>query len=83
MRQEASEAGVYRSGSEGVGSWGDHPRLQILTVEQLLDGRRIDMPPLSGNLTFRRPPKVQRKRPISEPLFRNLPSSAQPSEIFR
>jgi site-specific DNA-methyltransferase (adenine-specific) len=82
MRQEASEAGVYRSGSEGVGSWGDHPRLQILTVEQLLDGRRIDMPPLSGNLTFKRPPKAHRKRSISEPLFRNLPSSAKPSEIF-
>lgn len=82
MRQEAAEAGFYKSGSEGTGTWGDHPRLQLLTVAQLLDGARIDMPPLMGDLTFRRPPKVERRRFISEPLFRNLPQSAEPAEIF-
>jgi hypothetical protein len=82
MREEAASAGFYRSGSEGVGSWGDHPRLQLLTVEQLLGGARIDMPPLTGNLTFRRPPKAERRRVTSEPLFRNLPQSAEPAEIF-
>jgi site-specific DNA-methyltransferase (adenine-specific) len=83
MRQEAAEAGFYRSGSEGTGTWGDHPRLQLLTIEQLLNGSRINMPPLTGNLTFRRPPKVERRRAaISEPLFRNLPRDAEPAEIF-
>ncbi len=72
MKVEAASAGFYRSGSEGVGSWGQHPRIQIFTVAELLDGRRVDMPPLTGNLTFRRPPKVERKRHITEPLFRNL-----------
>jgi DNA modification methylase len=82
MRREAASAGFYRSGSEGVGTWGDHPRLQLLTVEQLLNGARIDMPPLTGNLTFRRPPKAERRRLVSEPLFRNLPPTAEPAEIF-
>lgn len=72
MRTEAIAAGFYRSGSEGVGSWGKHPRIQLLTISELLGGARIDMPPLTGNLTFRRPPRVERRRHITEPLFRNL-----------
>lgn len=82
MRTEATAAGFYRSGSEGVGSWGKHPRIQILTVGELLDGRRLDMPPPSGNLTFRRGPQVERRRPTTEPLFRNLPGGTETSEVF-
>lgn len=81
MRAEAAAAGFYRSGSEGVGSWGDHPRLQLLTVDELLSGQRIDMPPLSGNLTFRRAPKIEKHRTTTEPLFRNL--STPPKEMFQ
>lgn len=73
MRAEAAAAAFYQSGGEGVGSWGKHPRIQLLTVKELLDGRRVDMPPLSGNLTFRRAPRVDRRRPMTKPLFRNLP----------
>jgi DNA modification methylase len=54
MRAEAAAAGFYRSGTEGVGTWGAHPKLQLLTVRELLEGKRIDMPPLTGNLTFQR-----------------------------
>jgi len=83
MRKEAASAGFYQSGSEGVGTWGQHPKIQLLTVEELLDGRRIDMPPLTGNLTFRRAPQVQRRRrEIQEPLFRNLAENAKAVEIF-
>jgi hypothetical protein len=39
MRAEAADGKYYRS------SWGNHPRLQILTIEELLDGKRIDRPP--------------------------------------
>lgn len=81
MRAEAAAAGFYRSGSEGVGTWGNHPRLQLLTVRELLDGKRIDMPPLSGNLTFRRSPRLERRRPTTEPLFRNL--SKPPRELSK
>ena len=40
MRTEAAGAGYYES------PWGKHPRLQILTVDELLQGRAIDMPPI-------------------------------------
>lgn len=38
MRQEAAGAGFYTS------PWGQHPRIQLLTVAELLAGKRIDMP---------------------------------------
>ncbi len=83
MRAEAAAAGFYRSGSEGVGTWGKHPRIQLLTVGELLDGRRIDMPPLSGNLTFRRAPRVERRRPTTQPLFRNVATPPKLEEMFQ
>ncbi len=82
MRQEAASAGVYQSGSEGVGTWGKHPKLQLLTVNELLEGQRIDMPPLTGNLTFRRAPRSEPRRPTTEPLFRNLPDAPDFKKIF-
>jgi DNA modification methylase len=59
MRAEAASAGFYRS------PWGSsHPRLQLLTVGQILEGRQIDYPHLTGGAaTFRR---AQRARPRSE-----------------
>lgn len=42
MRSEAASAGFYRS------PWGEHARLQLLTVTELLDGRGIDYPRTSG-----------------------------------
>jgi site-specific DNA-methyltransferase (adenine-specific) len=82
MVAEALAAGFYRSGSEGVGSWGKHPRLQILSVEQLLDGARIDMPPISGSLNLGQAPRVERRRPTTQPLFQNLDPSARLGEVF-
>ena len=82
MRAEAASGGFYRSGAEGVGTWGKHPRLQLLTIRELLDGRRIDMPPLSGNLTFRQAPPVPRRRPTTKPLFRNLSDAPEFSKLF-
>jgi hypothetical protein len=39
MRREASAAGFYKS------NWGTHPKLQILTVKELLSGDNINRPP--------------------------------------
>jgi DNA modification methylase len=61
MRAEAASAGVYRSGSEGVGTWGQHPKIQLLTIQELLEGKRPDMPPLAGSLTFPRTIKAERE----------------------
>ncbi len=51
MRSEAAGAGFY------ISPWGNkkYPRLQILTIEELLSGKRIEMPPLRQvNTTFKK-----------------------------
>lgn len=56
MRAEAASAGFYTS------PWGQHPRIQILTIEQLLKGARIDYPSASGaNITFKRGKKAKQE----------------------
>jgi DNA modification methylase len=54
MRTEAAAAGFYDS------PWGgSYPRLQILTVAQLLAGERIDYPNVEGmDRTFKKAPKA-------------------------
>jgi len=54
MNKEALSAGYYSSEL-----WQkDYPRIQILTVEQLFDGERIQMPPAHG--TFKKAEKVKK-----------------------
>lgn len=56
MTTEAASAGFYES------PWGKHPRIQILTVEELLPdgGGRIDMPPIRpGGTTFKQAARVE------------------------
>lgn len=49
MRTEAASAGFYSS------PWGTkHPRLQMLTIEELLDGRVIDRPASRDDRAFRK-----------------------------
>jgi DNA modification methylase len=56
MRTEAAAAGNY------IDPWGgSHPRLQLITVEQLLGGRGIDMPDrefMATNVTHRKAKRV-------------------------
>lgn len=52
MRKEAASAGFYES------AWGKHPKLQILTVGELLEGAGIDYPPARQvNRTFKKAPR--------------------------
>ncbi|MEW5725397.1 MAG: site-specific DNA-methyltransferase, partial [Thermodesulfobacteriota bacterium] len=52
MCQEAAAAGFYQS------IWGQYPSLQILTVADLMQGRRIDYPPSTQvNVTFKKAPR--------------------------
>lgn len=55
MKKEAAGAGFYDS------PWGgQHARLQVVTVEELLNGKRIDMPPPGQvNMTFKRAPRIR------------------------
>ena len=56
MRTEAATAGFYAS------PWGQHPRVQILTVGELLAGKKLDAPPpRQTSRTYKRAPKVLRK----------------------
>lgn len=53
MRTEAAAAGFYQS------PWGTHSRLQIVTVEELLGGKKLDAPPPRQTAaTFRRAPRA-------------------------
>lgn len=69
MRTEAASAGFYQS------PWGTkHPRLQILTVGDLLEGKRIDYPPSRQvNVTFKKAPEPKVAETPSESLFEDEP----------
>jgi hypothetical protein len=56
MRTEAAAGGFYKSPG-----WNrSYPRLQILTVAELLTGKAIDMPPLRQvSRTFKKAPKAE------------------------
>jgi len=63
MVSEAASAGFYTS------PWGKHPRLQVLTVKDIFEGRRIDYPPAAKtNATFKKAPKAKRNAPENETL---------------
>jgi DNA modification methylase len=66
MRTECAGAGFYRSPSPGSPR---HPKLQILTIEELLAGKRIDMPAWRGVdlRTFKKAPKAKGKKGPSQP----------------
>jgi len=75
MREEAAVAGFYES------PWGKHPRLQILTVRELLDGKSIDYPPERHvSVTYRRAPRARGKK--AEQIGMGLPveNSGQPGQ---
>ena len=54
MRAEAAKAGLYHSPG-----WNkNYPKLQVVTVAQLLEGKGIDMPPIRQvNATFKKASK--------------------------
>lgn len=74
MVREAASAGFYES------SWGQHPRIQILTAAQLIRGYQLDYPaPKFTNVTHRR---VMRVEP--EPSERQLELQVeQPAGMFK
>jgi hypothetical protein len=54
MRSEAAGAGFYQS------PWGTHPRIQLLTVGELLSGKKIDYPPARQvNVTYKKAERVK------------------------
>jgi hypothetical protein len=56
MNAEAAAAGFYQSPWQTK-----HPKLQIFTIEELLAGNKIDLPPSRDVRTFKKAPKAKRK----------------------
>ncbi len=56
MVNETASIGFYKS------PWGNHPRLQILTIAELLTGKKIDYPP-TVNVTHKKAPKAEASLP--------------------
>jgi DNA modification methylase len=69
MLREAAEAGLYKS-TDGT----TYPRLQILTIQQILDGKQPDYPLHRRDATFKKAP---RSRPAAA---ENLPLPLLPGE---
>ena len=64
MRTEAASAGFYAS------PWGQHPRVQILTVGELLAGKKLDAPPpRQTSRTYKRAPKALMKAAEQPAMF--------------
>ena len=61
MKTEAAGAGSYHS----PGWRNDYAKVQILTIEQLLAGTKIDMPPV-GNVTFKKAPPAVKVRSVED-----------------
>ena len=56
MISEATTAGYYQS------PWGSHPRMQILTIADVLEGKGIDMPPVrQTSVTYKKAPREKGK----------------------
>ena len=70
MRREAASAGFYAS------PWGKHPRIQLLTIADLLGGKSIDYPQAT-DVTFK---KAQRVRPNPSEKQKILPIEGEASE---
>jgi hypothetical protein len=58
MKTEAATAGFYESAT-----WGrKYPKVQLLTVAELLAGRKVEMPPIRQvGATFKKAPKATEK----------------------
>jgi len=67
MRKEAATGGFYRS------PWWnkEYPRLQILTIKELLEGRDIAKPPSFVDTTFERPAMLHPQRKFSGKKVKN------------
>jgi hypothetical protein len=55
MQREAASAGFYASPFGNT----KHPRIQILTIEELLSGQQINCPKTEANVTFKRARRIR------------------------
>jgi len=61
MKVEAASAGFYESGWTAGGVPKKHPKIQLITVADLLSGKSVDAPPMQDVRTFKKAPKAKAK----------------------
>jgi len=61
MRTEAAKAGFYESPWDGK----KYPRLQLLTVGELLSEKAVAYPPTRANVTYKKAPKAEPQKAAS------------------
>lgn len=66
MKTEAIKAGFYESKF-----WGNkYPKVQLLTVKELLEGKKVEMPPIrQASNTFKKAPVAVATKPKAKPLL--------------
>jgi hypothetical protein len=65
MKTEAVTAGFFVSPT-----WGQFPKIQLITVAELLGGKKIEMPPIKQvGATFKKAPKAKGKGPEQQELL--------------
>jgi hypothetical protein len=64
MQKEAAEAGFYKP----PGLAERYPRIQILSIEELLEGKKIDYPRYAVDATFKKAPKARKATEEQIPL---------------
>ena len=70
MLTETASAGFYKS------PWGNHPRLQVLTISELLSGKKINYPP-TINVTHKKAPRAEAVLP--EQFVLEAPAIVEPT----
>jgi DNA modification methylase len=64
MRADAAALGMFES------PWGSYPRIQLLTIAELLEGKQVAYPHMTeGNKTHKRAPKAKAAKSTSPSLF--------------
>jgi len=64
MKREAAEAGFYQP----PGTTDKFPRLQILSIAELLEGKKVDYPHYAADATFKKAPKSRKAAEEQIPL---------------
>jgi hypothetical protein len=64
MLKEAAEAGFYKS----PGLTDKYPRIQILSIEELLAAKKIDYPRFASDATFKKAPRARKAAEEQIPL---------------
>lgn len=65
MRSDAAAAGFYVNEW-----WGKFPKIQLVTIEELLEGKKLEYPQVGkSERTFRKAPKAKKVKEVQEHLF--------------